>query len=122
MSADARPPFKATALRGRIGGLIRPVINAGHGILVRRRQATAEAPPADSLVNCKPLLQYRGDVIADYHVLDVARQLRFSKRWQGDLVLIAMPSLPQQATTKPTDASYDQGQMATSRGVTRLLS
>ena len=87
MSADAQPPIEAqrestTGLAGLLGS----VINAGRGILARRRQATAQAPSGDLLAKCKQLLHHRGEasglalaceVIADYQALDIANQLLF---------------------------------------------
>ena len=61
MSADAQPPIEAQRQSGTgLAGLLGSVINAGKGILARRRQAAAEAPSGDLLAKCRPLLPPRG--------------------------------------------------------------
>ena len=87
MSADAQPPIEAQRESATgLAGLLGSVINAGRGILARRRQATAQAPSGDLLAKCKQLLHHRGEasglalaceVIADYQALDGANQLLF---------------------------------------------
>ena len=87
MSADAQPPIEAKQNPAHgLAGLLGSVINAGRGILARRRQATAQAPSGDLLAKCKQLLHHRGEasglalaceVIADYQALDGANQLLF---------------------------------------------
>ena len=87
MSADAQPPIDAQRQSGTgLAGLLGSVINAGKGILARRRQAAAEAPSGDLLAKCRQLLHHRGEasglalaceVIADYQALDAANRTLF---------------------------------------------
>lgn len=87
MSADAQPPVDNHYQSGSgLAGLLSSVVNAGRGILARRRQATAEAPSSDLLAKCQQLLHHRGEasglalaceVIADYQALDANNQILF---------------------------------------------
>ena len=87
MSTDAQPPIEAQRQSGTgLAALLGSVINAGKGILARRRQAAAEAPSGDLLAKCRQLLHHRGEasglalaceVIADYQALDGANQALF---------------------------------------------
>ena len=69
-----------------ISGLLHSVINAGRGILARRRKATTESPSSDLIDKCKQLLHHRGEasglalaceVIDEYRALDDPNQLAF---------------------------------------------
>ena len=56
---DANQEFETSSTG--LTGMLNSIIDAGRGILNRRRQATAEAPSEDLLVKCRQLLHHRGE-------------------------------------------------------------
>ena len=99
MSADAQPPIDAKRQSASgLAGLLGSVINAGKGILARRRRAVAQAASGDLLAKCRQLLHHRGEasglalaceVIADYQALDETNQLLFFQSLAQDFDVVS---------------------------------
>jgi malonyl-CoA decarboxylase len=116
MSADAQPPIDAKRQSASgLAGLLGSVINAGKGILARRRRAVAQAASGDLLAKCRQLLHHRGEasglalaceVIADYQALDETNQLLFfeSLARNFDVVPADIISAAEQYKAKPSPA------------------
>ena len=116
MSADAKLSIDAKRQSASgLAGLLGSVINAGKGILARRRRAVAQAASGDLLAKCRQLLHHRGEasglalaceVIADYQALDETNQLLFfqSLARNFDVVSADIISAAEQYKAKPSPA------------------
>ncbi|HAZ80926.1 MAG TPA: decarboxylase, partial [Porticoccaceae bacterium] len=88
---DANQEFETSSTG--LTGMLNSIIDAGRGILNRRRQATAEAPSEDLLVKCRQLLHHRGEasglalaceIIASFQSLDKLNKIIFFEALAND--------------------------------------
>ena len=130
IESDARNEFKTSSTG--LTRMLNSIIDAGRGILNRRRQATAEAPSEDLLVKCRQLLHHRGEasglalaceIIASFQSLDKPNKIIFFEALANDFgadsktILVAAD----RSRTEPTAPNLAELSRATDRHRLKLF-